>query len=93
VEFDWDEGNEGKNRKHGVTDAEIEEALGDHGIVRVNRRVVHGEARFAVLGRAETSGRYLKIIYTVRVRGRLRLIRPISAVDMDPAERARYSRQ
>jgi uncharacterized protein len=93
VEFDWDEGNEGKNLKHGVSDWEIEEALLDIGIVRLNRRVVEGEERFAVLGRAEGSGRYLKIIYTVRKRGRTRTIRPISAVDMNPAERALYRRR
>ena len=93
MEFDWDVGNEGKNLKHGVADWEIEEALLDAGLVRVNRRVVAGEERFAVLGRAEGSGRYLKIIYTIRVRGRTRLVRPISAVDMDPAERALYRRR
>jgi uncharacterized DUF497 family protein len=93
VEFDWDEGNEGKNLRHGVHDWEIEEALLDLDLVRVNRRVVEGEERFAVLGRAEGSGRYLKIIYTVRVRGRTRLVRPISAVDMDASERASYRRR
>ncbi len=93
MEFDWDEGNEGKNLKHGVADWEIEEALTDPGIVRLNRHVVDGEERFAVLGRAEGSGRYLKIIYTVRNRGRARAVRPISAVDMNPAERALYRRR
>jgi uncharacterized DUF497 family protein len=92
VEFDWDEGNEGKNLKHGVADWEIEEALTDPSLVRVARSVVNGEIRFAILGRAGGSGRYLKIIYTVRTRGRTRLVRPISAVDMDPAERALYRR-
>ena len=29
MEFDWDEGNEGKNLKHGVSDWDIEEALTD----------------------------------------------------------------
>jgi len=93
VDFDWDEGNEGKNLKHGVSDWEIEEALLDPAVVRLNRREVEGEVRFAILGRAEGSGRYLKIIYTVRVHGRTRALRPISAVDMDPAERARYRRR
>ena len=93
MEFDWDEGNEGKNLKHGVADWEIEEALLDVGVVRLNRRVADGEERFAVLGRAEGSGRYLKIIYTIRTRGRTRLLRPISAVDMNPAERSMYRRR
>jgi uncharacterized DUF497 family protein len=93
VEFDWDEGNEGKNLKHGVADWEIEEALTDTGVVRLNRRIIDSEVRFAVLGRAVGSGRYLKIIYTVRVRGQTKLIRPISAVDMGSAERALYRRR
>ena len=93
MEFDWDEGNEGKNLKHGVSDWEIEEALADDGLVRLSRSIVEGEERFVVLGRAAGSGRYLKIVYTVRTRGRTRLLRPISAVDMGPAERALYRRR
>jgi uncharacterized DUF497 family protein len=67
VEFDWDEGNQDKNLAgHGVNDWEIEEALqdelGDGSVLGEFR----GETRREYLGRAQTSGRYLKIIYTIR---------------------------
>jgi uncharacterized DUF497 family protein len=91
VDFDWDEGNTDKNLRHAVHDEEIEEALEDSRRRLIGQAPdVSGEVRLIVLARARTSGKYLKIVYTVRVRGGRRLIRPISAVEMTPSERRTY---
>jgi uncharacterized DUF497 family protein len=93
VEFDWDDGNIGKSLyRHGVHDHEIEEALLDSHGVRIAARAVDGERRHGWLGRAVSSGRYLRIIYTEREHAGRRFVRPISAVLMNRTERARYSR-
>ncbi len=91
MEFDWDEGNRDKNRGHGVQDWEIEEALEDDRSFIVERLIVDTEERFVVLGRALTSGKYLRVVVTVRMWGR-RLVRPISATEMSRRNRRRYQR-
>jgi uncharacterized DUF497 family protein len=93
VEFDWDEGNRDKNLKHGVHDWEIEEAFEDPRHVSMAARRYTAERRRTMLGRSATSGRYLAIVYTVRVESDRVLYRPISAVEMTPAQRAHYSRK
>ena len=90
MEFDWDEGNEGKNLKQGVHDWEIEEALTDRGRRYGDVRVVRGERRETILGKSRTSGKHLKIVYTKRTLAGRTMIRPISAVEMTASERARY---
>ncbi len=68
MEFDWDEGNRDKNlRLHGVHDWEIEEAFEDRHRHVESTRSEAGERRQLLLGRSRTSGKYLRIIYTVRV--------------------------
>jgi uncharacterized DUF497 family protein len=92
--FDWDEGNIGKNLSHGVQDWEIEEACEDAWARVIDYQWVRGEQRSILLGRARTSGKYLRVVYTLR-RGAdgEELIRPISAVEMTPSERRRYRRK
>ena len=92
--FQWDSGNINKNLKHRVQDWEIEEALLDPLALRTKRMEVGGEVRYELLGRAQTSGKYLRVIYTLRqdAEGNS-LIRPISAVEMTPAQRRRYQRR
>jgi uncharacterized DUF497 family protein len=93
MEFDWDEGNIDKNLvKHNVQDWEIEEALLDARAVVLFRRRVGGEDRRVVLGRSQTSGKYLRVVFVVRINDRRRLYRPISAVEMNQRERVRYRR-
>jgi uncharacterized DUF497 family protein len=92
VEFDWDEGNRDKNLRHGVHDWEIEEALDDPGFIIVKKEWVDDEERTILLGRATGSGKYLKVVYTLRRRGEVELRRPISAVEMSRRERRRYTR-
>lgn len=89
--FQWDAGNISKNLKHGVQDWEIEEALLDPRAVRTKKMEVGGEVRYELLGRVETSGKYLRVIYTLRQDEEGNLpIRPISAVRMTPTQKRRY---
>ena len=92
LEFDWDEGNRDKNLRHGVQDWEIEEAFEDPRRRVEPARSQVGEHRRVLLGRARTSGRYLRIVYTVRRRNGQTLLRPISAMEMPRNARWRYSR-
>ena len=82
MEFDWDDGNRDKNlRLHGVHDWEIEETFEDpHRHVEPTRSE-SDERRQLLLGRSRTSGKYLRITYTVRVRSGRSFIRPISAME------------
>jgi hypothetical protein len=94
VDFDWDEGNSGKSlQRHDVSDDEIEEAFEDPSAVRLVLGSSHGELRRELLARVDSSGRLLKIVYTMRIRGDRILFRPISAQDMDRGERARYRKR
>ena len=92
--FDWDEGNIDKNLKHGVQDWEIEEACQDPRSRIIGYRLVKGEWRYVLLGRSVTSGKYLRVVYTLRTAldGET-LIRPISVVEMSAAQRRRYLRK
>jgi uncharacterized DUF497 family protein len=56
--------------------------------------IVNNEERYLWLGRAISSGKYLRVVYTLRqdTEGQI-LFRPISAVEMSPSERKRYRRK
>ena len=92
--FQWDAGNIDKNRTHGVHDWEIEEALLDPKGRRIDKMVINHEERFLWLGRASSSGKYLRVVYTLRrdAEGSL-LFRPISVVEMSLSEQRRYQRK
>jgi uncharacterized DUF497 family protein len=91
--YDWDNGNIGKNLKHNVHDWEIEEAIEDPLGKVVGSVVIDGEERFELLGRVQTNGRLLRVIFTYRTDSQGNpLIRPISATDMTPRQRRRYLR-
>lgn len=93
MEFDWDDGNRDKNLRHGVHDSEIEGAFQDtHGFV-ASQLTVGGEARYILFGRAAGSGKYLRVVFAVRMREGSRLIRPISAVEMSERNKRRYRRR
>jgi hypothetical protein len=86
--FEWDEGNRGKNGKHGVTDGESEQVFfGDPLLVLPDLRHSLLETRFHALGRT-LDHRLLHVTFTLRDSGRL--IRIISARDMHRKERAIY---
>ncbi len=85
-EFEWDRGNIGKNKAHGVEDSEAEEAFFDERKLLL-RDSLHSasEDRFILLGRTKP-GRMLLIVYTKRGRR----FRVISARDMKRTERPLY---
>lgn len=75
MEFDWDEGNRDKNLRHGVRDEDIEEAARDARAFVAAQLTVGGERRYILLGRAVGSGRYLRLVLAVRMKGGRRLVR------------------
>ena len=88
-EFQWDEGNSGKNeRKHGVTDRESEEIFFNKPLVIA--RSVRGspEIRYAALGKTYGS-RLLAVVFTIRANR----IRIISARPMSRSERELYEEE
>mgnify|MGYP001024338224 CR=1 FL=1 len=74
--------------KHGVSVAEVEEALLSRPVVRkMAKGRVRGEDVYAALAQT-SSGRYLIVFFINKKRG---IALPISARDMDPAERRYYA--
>ena len=90
--FDWGEGNSRKNaEKHGVNQAEAEQVfLNEPLLVLGDVRHSQQEPRFHALGRTDT-GRLLHLTFTVRGEGKL--IRVISARDMNRKERNIYDQK
>lgn len=87
--FDWDNGNEQKNLKHGVTSAEAEQVfLNAPLLVLEDLKHSTTEPRFHALGQTNER-RLLHITFTIRAT----LIRVISARDMHRKERAIYEQK
>jgi Uncharacterized protein conserved in bacteria len=76
--FDWDAGNRDKCQKHGVSLAEIEAFLLKNPRVAPDLRHSGNEGRQMAVGR-DSQGRALFVVFTIRIRDGLRLIRPLSA--------------
>lgn len=76
-------------RKHGVSVSEAEEVLAENPhIRRVGKGKVKNENVYAAYGQT-SAGRYLTVFYIRKLSGALL---PISARDMDDAERKYYER-
>lgn len=90
--FDWDEGNQDKCRKHGLSVAEIESLF--HGPIAVFPDPAHSrsETRFKAIGRTN-QGRSVLIVFTLRKRGDETFIRPISARYMHAKEIRYYEKE
>ena len=82
LEFEWDEGNIGKNKKHNVEDKEVEEVFLDEYRV-IYKDVFHSkdEERFILLGKTQRD-RLLYVAFTIRKNK----IRIISARDINKKE-------
>lgn len=77
-------------RKHHVSIMDVEEVLGATAHIRkASRGTVKGEDVYAAYGQT-SAGRYLIVFYIRKVTG---AILPISARDMDDAERKYYEKQ
>ena len=90
--FDWDEGNSRKSAdKHNVGQVEAEQVfLNQPLLIVADERHSASEPRFHALGHAE-GGRRLHVTFTLR--SGERLIRVISARDMNRKERAIYEQE
>jgi len=76
--------------KHGVSVTEAEDVLRSKPLIRkVGKGHVKGEDVYAAYGQS-TAGRYLMVFYLRKKTG---AILPISARDMDDAERRYYGKQ
>jgi uncharacterized protein len=88
IGFEWDEGNERKNEKHGVSMAESEQIFFNEPLLLLSdEQHSQTEARFHALGQTDEA-RLLHITLTLRRTGEL--IRVISARDMNRKERSVY---
>ena len=88
-EFEWDEGNKEKPKKHGLTPEETEEAFFDtKKIVFTDWMHSKTEGRITLLGKTK-KGRLLNITYTMRVK-KIRIItaRPINRKEVSLYEKA-----
>ena len=87
-EFEWDRGNSGKNKRHGVEDPESEEPFLDPKKV-VLRDTLHSdeEERFLLLGKTK-KGRLLFVVFSKRKQK----VRIISARDTNRKERPLYEK-
>jgi uncharacterized protein len=87
--FEWDNGNEQKNVKHGVSPAEAEQVfLNEPLVVLDDLKHSDTEQRFHALGQT-SEGRLLQIAFTIHTSK----IRVISARDMHRKERAIYEQE
>ncbi|MGH8137886.1 MAG: BrnT family toxin [Steroidobacteraceae bacterium] len=86
--FDWDDGNSRKNDRHGVSMAEAEQVFFNTPVLMLPDPA-HGqsEPRYHALGKT-IDGRRLHVTFTLRGGGKL--IRVISARDINRKERAIY---
>ena len=86
LEFEWDNGNIGKNKKHNVEDKEAEEIfLDDRKKTFKDKLHSGGEERFRVVGKTK-KGRLLFVVFTMR-KGKIRII---SARDINKKEVSLY---
>ena len=90
--FDWDAGNRAKCQKHGVSVAEIEALFSSPLLIIPDALHSRTETRIRALGKSGT-GRMVFLVFTVRMKGARRLIRPISARYMHAREVASYEKE
>jgi uncharacterized DUF497 family protein len=90
--FDWDAGNRAKCQKHGVSVADIEALFSSPLLIIPDADHSKTETRIRALGKTST-GRMVFLVFTVRLKGGRRLIRPISARYMHAKEIASYEKE
>ena len=90
VGFDWDDGNRDKNYlKHNVRNGECEDIFFNQPLIIVSdAKHSRKEKRYASLGVTD-GGRKLTVVFTLRAK----LIRVITARDMNRKERRFYGKQ
>jgi uncharacterized DUF497 family protein len=71
IEFDWDDGNTTHLAAHGVTPAEVEQAMNNDPL-DLDYAAIDDEERYRSVG-LTNEGRFLLVVWTVR-RGKLRAV-------------------
>ncbi len=89
LEFEWNKGNIGKNKKHNVEDEEAEEVFFDEN-KNTFKDHLHsdGEERVRIVGKTK-KGRLLFVVLTIR-KGKIRII---SARDINKKEVDLYEKK
>lgn len=87
--FDWDKGNWPKCGKHGVTREEIEEMF--LGTPAIQGDPFPDEPRMRAIGKT-AAGRYVFVVFTLRLVNGERKLRPISARYMHQKEINHYEK-
>jgi|SRR5215813_2617306 len=90
--FDWDKGNRDKCQQHGVSMAEIEALFTRPVLILPDPAHSRTEERMKAIGKTE-EGRSVFLVFTIRKKGRKRLIRPISARYMRAKEIRHYEEE
>ncbi|HEY3916993.1 MAG TPA: BrnT family toxin [Stellaceae bacterium] len=83
--FDWDDANRDKCERHGVPVASIEALFRQPIAIFPDPTHSQAETRFKAIGRTE-GGRYVLMVFTLRIYGDETFIRPISARYMHAKE-------
>ncbi len=89
--FDWDQGNRAKCRRHGVSMEAIEALFRSGVTILPDDAHSQTEPRFKAIGRTD-EGRMIFAVFTLRRRGSVLLIRPISARYMHKKEIEHYEK-
>jgi uncharacterized DUF497 family protein len=90
--FDWDDGNRTKCQKHGVSITQIEALFENAPRVAPDPKHSSDEDRLIAVGRT-SNGRSLFVAFTIRMRDKRRLIRPVTARYMHAEEIAAYEKE
>jgi uncharacterized DUF497 family protein len=90
--FDWDEGNRRKCQKHGLSIEQIEALFANNPRVGPDPKHSAAEDRLIAVGGTKT-GRPVFVAFTLRMKGKSYLIRPISARYMHAREIEAYEKE
>ena len=92
-DFDWDQGNQLKCEKHGVSSEEIEFLiLSDPDVFLDVKHSLESEQRFLAIGLNQVR-RYLLVVFTIRKIDSKNYVRPISARYMHKKEVDYYEKE
>ena len=87
--FDWDQGNEHKCQKHGLTKRDIEVFFQSDVWIAPDIKHSSQEDRFLAVGRS-ASGRPMFVVFTLRTQDEITRLRPVSARYMHQKEVQQY---
>ena len=90
--FDWDDSNRSKCREHGVSQTAIESMFRGSIAVLPDPQHSKSEERLKAIGKSD-DGRWIFVVFTLRIRRGKRLVRPISARYMHKKEVDHYEKE